>query len=264
MKKYLKIVSGAIQKQLAFRARMVLWLLVDIGHIAILPFIWIAIIHEKGNINGFAPADIITYYIILSFVSFVTSSHNAKYVEQDIISGNLNKFLIKPVIYCVRNYVSGLGYNIIAGTIALCTITVLYLFFPQFILLPFSVNHFVLFITSLFIASFLSTLIQQITGFTAFWIGDTGGIRHLRYMIEKVFSGEFAPLTLYPIFMQTIAFALPFKYLYFIPISLYLGNLSVEEGIYEIIKGIAWLGIFLCLLIIMWKRGLRRYEGSGG
>ncbi len=263
MKKYFTLISGSIQKKLAFPANLTLWLLVDIAQIAILPFIWVAIIHEKGNINGFAPADIITYYVILTFIAFATSSHSAKYVEQDIVTGNLNKFLTKPLIYCIRNYVSGLGYSIIAGTIALCTIIVLYFFFPNVILLPFSRAHLALFIISLFIASFLSTCIQQITGFVSFWMGDTSGVRHLRYMTEKVFSGEFAPLTLYPIFMQTVASVLPFKYLFFIPISLYLGKISVQEGIYEIIKGIIWLGIFLCILLIMWKQGVKRYDGSG-
>lgn len=263
MKKYVKIISGSIQKQLAFRARMVLWLLIDIGQIAILPFIWIAIIQEKGNINGFTPADIVTYYIILAFVSFLTSSHSAKYIEQDILTGTLNKFIVKPVTYCVRNYVSGLGYSFIAGTIALATILILYLFLPDIVLLPASGAHLALFVFSLFVASFLSTLIQQITGLSAFWMGDTGGVRHLRYMIEKVFSGEFAPLTLYPLAVQSVAFILPFKYLYFIPISLYLGNISVHEGIYEMTKGIAWVGIFLLILIVLWKRGLKRYDGSG-
>ena len=85
---------------------------------------------------------------------------------------------------------------------------------------------------------------------------------HRNEVIEKLFSGELAPLTFFPLFLQTIAFYLPFKYLAHFPSQIYLEKISYSEILKNFLGAFCWIAALIIIIIIVWKRGLKRYDGS--
>ena len=104
---------------------------------------------------------------------------------------------------------------------------------------------------------------QYIIGLCAFWMGETFSVQHLKIMLETVFSGQIAPLIFFPKILQTIANFLPFKYFLYFPTQIFLGRISGPEILSNFLILFAWEVCLWIIVILMWHRGLRRFEGVG-
>jgi len=263
MNKYFTCFKAQITKHLTYRGRMLIWIFVDMGQFLILPFLWLAIYAGRTDIRGFTPADIITYYILMAFISLASASHAGEYIERDIRYGDLTKALLRPINYAVKMCSEGYAYNFLVSLLALPFFLIFSVLFPEYIILPKSFLTVILFVFSLGLAYILSCLLHVIIGLSAFWLEQSGAAMQMRSLLEKVFGGELAPLTLYPLVLQTIAIYLPFQYLAFIPAQIYLQKIQLHEIFYHFLIAFVWIIFLLLICIFLWKRGLRRYEAPG-
>ena len=82
-------------------------------------------------------------------------------------------------------------------------------------------------------------------------------------MIMMLFSGYVLPIDLMPEAVQKIIFYLPFQYLVYFPVNIYLGRLDTIE----IIQGLAiqtfWVFALWGLMRLAWARGIRHFEAVG-
>ncbi len=252
-----------MKRNLIFRGRVVIWILVDTVTIVIMPFLWLGIYGERQMLAGMSRADLVTYYIIILMVGLLATSHVGNYIRLDIQRGALNQFLIKPISYLLYFQWREMGFRVLSGVIALILFICLRLALPEYVLLPASWLHFGAFLFFLVCARAISYSLQALIGLGTFWLGEVAGLGQLRFLLEKTFGGEFAPLTFFPAILQRIAFVLPFQYLYFIPAQVYLGRLSGMELVAQALAAVGWSLCFVTLVYLMWRRGIRIYEGAG-
>ncbi len=263
MGKYYTGFKLQVIKHVTYRARVIIWFLVDIGQFLILPFLWLAIYAGKSEIQGFTTEDIVTYYILMAFISLSTSCHAGEYIQKDIRKGELNKFITKPLSYSFRMATTGYSYNFVATCFVIPVIILFSILFPEYITFPNSFFTIILFIISLFCAAVISCLFHLIIGFTTFWLEQNGVAMQMRSILEKVFGGELAPLSFYPTFLQHIAFVLPFQYIAFFPAQIYLEKIVPIEIGKHFLFIIGWIVFLTIISLVLWKRGLKRYEAPG-
>ncbi|MCC6812285.1 MAG: ABC-2 family transporter protein [Deltaproteobacteria bacterium] len=79
-----------------------------------------------------------------------------------------------------------------------------------------------------------------------------------------VFSGAFVPLSFFPEELRRIVDLSPFPYLTSLPTELALGLRSVDDGLSALRKQWAYVIILIATVLVLWWRGLRRYEAYGG
>jgi ABC-2 type transport system permease protein len=72
------------------------------------------------------------------------------------------------------------------------------------------------------------------------------------------------PLELLPDSLRVVAWALPFQYIYYVPMSVLLGRLDGNELWSALAVQAAWAAALALLARAVWRRGLRRYEAVGG
>ncbi len=77
-------------------------------------------------------------------------------------------------------------------------------------------------------------------------------------------SSYLLPLELLPGPLQAVAAAMPFQYIYYVPLSLLLGRLEGGELWIALAAQGGWLAGLTLLALALWRRGLRRYEAVGG
>jgi ABC-2 type transport system permease protein len=65
---------------------------------------------------------------------------------------------------------------------------------------------------------------------------NTYGIRFTMRIIMEVVDGAIIPLSFFPLVLQKIFSFLPFPFLIYLPIRIYLGKISLEELIF--LKGL--------------------------
>lgn len=263
MQKYLTQMKLSVQRHLIYRARIVIWVVCDLSAYAVMPFLWLAMYGSNGDIGGYTRQGIVSYYIIAAFVQAASTAHIGGYLADDIRTGNLTKDLVRPVNTILTRFFGELSYRFMAIVISCFILLGIFLITPNYFPSIPSALSIIFFVLSILGAIALSFFIEIILGLCAFWLGESSTLFRIRWFLEKILSGGLAPLTLLPAFLQTFAYSSPFQYLSFFPIQIYLEKLEPSA----ILKHFGILGawIILCaiLIVTLWKKGLKRYEGGG-
>lgn len=263
MMKYWQMYKTFLQKHLTYRLRVLIWAFGDSVYFFVMPFVWLAVYHGRSVVNGYSQADMITYYLVMVFISLTASSHIMRIIRTDIMNGDLNNLILKPLNYCLYRFAHELSYKLLSGSLALIIYFLARYFFPQYIFFPQSWLNLFLFLMALLLAMLLSFAFQFIAGFSTFWMGENTGAERLRQVLEIAFSGQIAPLVFYPPLLRVIADYLPFKFLSFIPAQAYLGQISLSEAMWNFGQAGLWLIFFYLIVWLMWKKGVKKYEGVG-
>ncbi|NQV00044.1 MAG: ABC-2 family transporter protein [Parcubacteria group bacterium] len=263
MKKYLATLKQSVQYYLVHRGRVVIWVLNDSLSFLIMPFIWLAVYADRDMIAGFSKADIVTYFIIIILIKLVSDSHISSSLREDVLDGRLNNFLIRPANFIFSRFLHESGYKLFSAFLYIPIIIIISIFFRQYLVFPQSVLQFSLFLISLITAFILSSGFQFIIGFACFWLGNNSGPLNFNHIADSIFSGRIAPLVFFPSILQSIALFLPFQYISYFPAQIYLGRIGGEDILIGFLKTVIWISFIWGTVFIMWRRGLKRYEGIG-
>jgi ABC-2 type transport system permease protein len=72
------------------------------------------------------------------------------------------------------------------------------------------------------------------------------------------------PLTFFPDWLETIAQALPFQGIVYIPAAIYLGRVQGEEALRLVSLQLAWVLVLWVAGRLLWRRGIRQVTVHGG
>ena len=107
---------------------------------------------------------------------------------------------------------------------------------------------------------FMSCLPFQLV---AFWADNCWSLLVAHRIIASLLGGLLLPLSLFPAWSQSALAALPFKYMFAVPVDVLLGRVSPAEYVVGIAVAIAWCGIFAGISAAVWRRGTLQYTGVG-
>lgn len=261
--KYLAIFRQSVLYFLVYRVRMAIWVINDSINFLIFPFIWLAIYGSKETIAGYTKADIVTYFLVVIIVKLVSDSHVSNTMKEDVLEGRLNFYLVRPANFIFSRFLHEISYKTFSGMFYVPLLIIISLFFRQYLVLPNSIGQALLFLISLFLALVLSMAFQYIIGFACFWLGDNSGPSQVNHMADMIFSGRIAPLVFFPPVLQFVASILPFQYISYFPTQIFLNQIGYEEILVGFLKAVIWIVAIWGTAYIMWRRGLKRYEGVG-
>lgn len=104
-------------------------------------------------------------------------------------------------------------------------------------------------------------LIYFLTGIISFWTIDYLGPIYTLSTIINFMQGSLLPLDLMPRWLLEISKWLPFKYLFFVPVSFVTGRLNFDWMM--VLIPLSWCVGLYFLAKFLYLRGLKRYEGYG-
>ncbi len=263
LRKYRQLFSNWLQRLLTYRARIAIWIVRDMAMFVIFPFIWLSLYGSEQYVAGFSKADIVTYYVIVAFINVVVTSHIGEVIKRDIVRGDLNLALLQPIHYLFYHVIHELTYRVFGLCSALLFTFAIALFSPHWLVIPHDPTTWLLFGAALFSGFLISQALQTLIGITAFWLSENSALNQAATLLQMLFSGEIAPLSFFPVLVQSIAVWLPFKYVVYFPAQIYLHQLSPAEITHSFIIITVWMIVILAFILAIWKRGLRHYDGSG-
>lgn len=205
----------------------------------------------------------LTYVIGTSLVEAVVISTRTADIAQDINNGNLSNFLIKPLNYLAYWFSRDIGDK---------AMNILFLFFELslfFLILkpPFFIqtnpNLLILFLIATTIAVFMHFLIGFLLSLIGFWSPETWGPRFVFYIVLMFFAGRTFPLDILPKAIFNVLQILPFGYLLYFPVKIYLGNLQLSEIYRGLLISSIWTVIIYFITMALWRKGLRSYTAYG-
>jgi len=261
-----KILSREIQmyfkRESQYKGQMLAWIIADAIKIVGLCFIWLAASNTKGIGNQ---EYIVSYYILIMFVSKFTSDFTLEHGIRNILDGKFSNFLVKPYSYLLEYLGTNIGGNILR----------IVLFLPSFIgaiyfakinnLWIVDFNPYLIFLSliAIILGFGISFLLGNIVCLFSFKIKEMDGIRILYYNIASLLSGEFVPSIFLPEIGKFLFEVLPFRYTLSFPVELIIGRINDYEKEQGFILGFIWLLILFVLYKIIYKKAIKKYEAEG-
>ncbi|MBC7327254.1 ABC-2 family transporter protein [bacterium] len=264
MGKYRKIIYNVIQETSAYRLNhLISFLCVAIPLLAII-FLWRTVYQSIPSIKGYNEAMMITYYILSTWLGDLTGVVLWWEITSDIRDGNLSNYLLRPLSYQLYFFSTRLGANIPYSLIG-AGITIIFIIFlaPDFYI-PSNPLTIPLFLISLLLAMLLALQFTYLFSLSAFWLEESSSVNLFVDIFIPLMAGNLLPLDLFPTFISRLFKALPFNYLLYFPIDIYLERLPFSSIFRGFLVEMVWIAFLQLLIAVVWRRGIRRYTAVGG
>ncbi len=263
MHKYLRVFVNIWGEIFTYRLNFAMWRFRVVLQLLTVYFLWSTLLMGRTSIFGYTTSQMLTYVLGTSFISSIVLSTRTFQIGEQINDGTLSNFLIKPISYIIYWFAYDLGdkaMNIFFSIIELTLI--LFIFRPPLFL---QANPLFLFLGLL--ATFLAVLLYFFFGFLlgllGFWSNETWGPRFIFFIIINFFAGSLFPLDILPKGVFKVLELLPFPYLLYFPLKIYLGQLPLSAIIQGLFVSTLWVGVLYLSSRFIWLKGLKLYGAEG-
>jgi len=260
---YVEFIRVGFVNTLAYRLRYYTGIVTYFIYVTVYYFIWKAIYEHSSTIEGFDFSHILTYIA----VGWIIRSFYFNNVDQDmanqVIEGKLAMDLIKPVNIQCMYVAQAFGESLFrAGMLSLPTALALMLIYP--LRRPASLHHFLAFLASVLLSFFIVAAINFAVGTLAVRLKSILGLLRAKYFLLELFSGLLLPISFFPGVFQKIFKLLPFQYISYIPVLLYLGKINGGAIVGSLALQLVWVVVLFLIGDAMWKVSSRKITIQGG
>ncbi len=264
MSKYLQVVKITFLEYSTYRLNFLLWRFRNVVQLLALYFLWQAAIPQGTTIFGYDQAKILTYILGTSIIrSFILSSRSVDAAGQ-IASGDLSNFLIKPISYLKYWFAKDMSDKILNLIFSVVEIALIVIIIKPPLILQTDVLLVFLTIISVLLGIILYFYLSFLLSTIAFWSPENPWpVRFLFDIIIGFFAGGLFPLDILPQRIFIILNALPFPYLLFFPLNVYLGKLNATEILIGLTISVFWTVIIYQLVLFAFRRGVKDYAAWG-
>jgi ABC-2 type transport system permease protein len=218
----------------------------------------------KEMIGGYSLREMVTYLLGGGLInSFILTTAENPETSQNIQDGTLSSYLIQPINPYGIWFFRDLGSKTFLFTLGLLGYLVFCFFLGNYLIAPPGLWYVLFFLLSLVFASLLQFFIFQSLSLLSFWIENTYGIRFTIRVIMEVLAGAIIPLSFFPEVLQKIFLLLPFHFLIYLPMKIYLGKIPLSQIPFDLMKEAGWTVGFALLNLLIWRRGIRQYMAMG-
>ncbi len=264
MKKYLALIKTEIQRNFTYRANILTWRLSDLMQVLVQILIWSVVFEKAQVVQGYSYREMMTYVIIGTAFTFFTYNFGFEnLIANHIQLGQLSNFISKPVSYIKYIVALSLGRIFIALSMSVViNLSLIFIFHDRLIFYADAAKWLLIFLM-LLMAYFIQLFLTILVGFVAFWTTDIGGVFYSLTVLSRFMSGTYFPINLLPAAFVNFSLALPFVYTFYYPVQLYLGKISLLQGITGLGLEAVWLFALYFAVRFVWKIGLKKYESLG-
>ena len=248
---------------LAYRLRYYTGIVTYFIYVSVYYFIWKAIFTHGDRIAGFDFSQILTYIA----VGWIIRSFYFNNIDQDLATqvteGTLVMNLIKPVNLQLMLTAQALGQAVFRMVLlTVPTAIVLLLVYP--LRRPAGGTQFLAFFLSVVFSFFIVAGINFAVGTLAIRLKSILGLLRAKFFLLDLFSGLLIPISFFPPVFQKLLAVLPFQYISYIPVLLYLGKINGLGIIRALAIQAFWALLMLALGGLMWRWSSRRITIQGG
>ncbi|WP_239616208.1 ABC transporter permease [Cohnella mopanensis] len=264
---FLKAVQTNMKQFLQYRNSFLISIAIHPFILLLNIFLYRSIFAHNGaeQIKGYTLTEMIWYTAGITFVWIFIWNFAERRISDYVVTGDLSIHLLKPI---------NIFWYELSAAVALRMTGILLEFVPDIIV--YSVIYPPSFLTALSLAKFvivcvlsfcLFFLINYLIGMTAFALKSNSGLNEFVYISMNLLGGGLLPLDFYPAWLQRICDFLPFKYIFYYPIQIFLNKESVNswnEWGSIVLTQLAWIAGGYLLCHVLWKLAIRKFCAVGG
>jgi ABC-2 type transport system permease protein len=259
---YLQLAKLASEIPLTYRTNWAVHFVTVLLQIYLLKVVWTAVYAGRDSVDGVDLDQMLTYLTLANLQWNLLWPFLVDFMHDRVREGNIALDLARPIGLVEQMLAYQVGMT--AGTVPFLALT-----FPLAIFLgrlqpPASAGAAVWYLLSLVLGYLVVVLIGLLLGLLSFWTTETSGFFTVYQFINQFFAGTLIPLWLFPGVLRTIAQFLPFQGFAFVPVAIYLGQLTGGDRLLAVGTQVFWVIILYLAARFVWMRSLRRVVIQGG
>lgn len=254
---YFKIIAKQIKLRWVYRSNIYLSILGNIFYYFLMISVWRALYQNNDLVNGVNLSQMITYTLISSLVSSFSRSMIAYTMANQVKDGTIGNELVKPLNYKWLHVSQEIGSNVFS-TLVVTLPAMILMFILYGVNLPSGIAEFGLFLISVVLGLVMAWSLNFIFGMLAFWLKTPEYVSFFTSACRTLFAGGIIPLWFYPDWLRSIAMVLPFRFITFEPLAIYLGQYTLSGSLQVLLIQAIWCIVLLVIEKIMWH-GIQKY-----
>jgi len=258
---YWLIITNSFRQRYTYRSGVWLNILEGILFVFMQGSLWTALIR-----TGYAKVtlkEMISFIVVNSFVNYITYFNAADIISSRVQDGSVAVDMILPISFKWKLFFESFGENVFevvfSGIPGILVALILYNAAA-----PESIWHFVMFLLTVVFGILISYQILYLFGLSAFWLIKPWYISFLTGALTKLFGGLVIPLWLYPDWLNTISSLLPFRFITYEPIQIYLGNIEGLQVLKCVAMQVFWMLLLLAVEKVIWAKASKKIFVQGG
>jgi len=266
------ILRISLEERLVYRGDFALGTLMRFLPIVTQVFLWGAVFSAVGSaddgqarIVNYTYHDFIAYYLLV-FVTRAFSSMPglASGIGRDIRDGTVKKYLIQPIDMIEFLLLYRVAHKVVYYAVALGPFALVFFlcrgFFPGWPDGPTLLAY----LASLAMAFLLGFFLEATIGMIGFWFLEISSLLFVYMLFNFFFSGHMFPIDMLPGVWGVLVRAMPFQYLAYFPVAVFLGKVSGPALARGLLVQLFWVVFFVAASRLAFRYGVRRYSGFGG
>ncbi|MDE0686449.1 MAG: ABC-2 family transporter protein [Candidatus Poribacteria bacterium] len=260
---YIRFSKIRFVDKLSYRAHFFLVLTEYLLIVIVSYFLWKAILTDGRVIRGYSLKDMVTYVAIAGVFRFFINEFSGAISREmggQYRTGELIMNLLKPVSYQLYIYFHAFGGILFHSVFRIVPVLTLWALLVGLT----APDHLAIFLTSLVLGALVHAGIAFLVGLTIFYVEDNSGILHATSAIIELLSGTLIPLVMYPAWLVSTMNYLPFRFIFYQPMEIYLGHLGKEAGIAVLCAQTVWVFALSTAGYFLFKNSIQKITIQGG
>lgn len=227
-------------------------------------FIWKAVYNARGTLNGLDLSQMIAYFGSMALINYLIMDFADWNLQMLVHTGKFLSYILRPMSHIFFAFSQKVGHRILGVVFEFIPVYLVLTLVFRVRLVPARPFWAVVSIALGFIMMFL---VDYCIGITAFWLTRTSGIRRMFLLFRDICSGVLLPLTFFPGIVQKVFFFLPFQFIAYVPVRVFIGSYELAGFTCSIpqIVGIQAIatGVMCVLTAAFYTRGVQQFSGVG-
>ncbi len=224
--------------------------------------------YYRNNIETPLPWEqLISYlWLIQAFFNLTYFSIMDNDIRKSIITGQVAYELVRPFNLYWQWFSRIAASRVANGFMRFSPVIIVASLLPEkySLKLPVSPEAFILFLITLILGVVLILCFSMILYGVMLYMTSLDGIFRVYSVFSEFFGGGIVPIPFLPKALQVAAYILPFRLSMDLPYRLYVGNISIGEGIEGVITQLVWIVITMLVGNLMFRNVSKKLVVQGG
>lgn len=263
MKKYLYIIKTQIIKSMTYEFNVYGNIIMQTIIMITSVYFWRALYTGRSAVNGVDVGSMQTYIIISSALSVLLITNVERRIGRSVEKGSVATDMMKPISLFGMFLAEDIG-SIIAlifqNMLPILLIGSLMIKVPVMA----DIRNLPMFVISVVESFLINWLIAALFGMMAFTTINNNALIQVKKHLIRLLAGSIIPIWFFPESVSKVLSALPFVYIYQLPLSIYIGRGDRTAMISQMRIQFIWLVILSALFFYAQSRITRKVMVQGG
>ncbi|MDR1689725.1 MAG: ABC-2 family transporter protein [Clostridiales bacterium] len=227
-------------------------------------FIWTSVYGANSEINSLTLADMVRYFGASALIGYLTMDFADWNLSMLIRTGKFLTFTLRPINHRFFAFSQKAGHRVLGFFVEFIPCLIIFTLLFGVDLTPANIPYAVI---SVILAFLMNFYVNYCLGMLSFWFVQSGGVRTVFQLVSGIFSGSLVPLVFFPDWLQRLQFFLPFQYITYLPVMVFLGEYSLGGVNLPLSSAIllqaAAVAVVFAVSEILYRVSIKHFTGVG-